>query len=579
MNTVRIFGCRFGSRMALVATMLAGSPLLVLSNQAYGQVVKRPAGASRKPLSQVLSGAAKADFEAGKLLASDGDFSGALIKFQSAFDTSKEPRLLWNVAYCQKNLRHYAKVLATLKRYMDEGGAVLTAKDRKEAQDLMAMIEPFTTRATFRVAESGASIYVDDDLLGTAPLESPVVLDIGERHVRVAKEGFQVFEKTLVIGASSEIAVDVALEREIHEGKLIVNAPANAVITLDDKQVAAQKLEQTVASGGHQIRVSAPGMHPFQTEVVVRDKETRSLDVALEPLPPLEKPTLRVAVSCADSDPKAPEEGLILYLDGPDVLSPAQVKRQWSDEQKRNVVKEVEYAVSPGTHRVRVGITDCRALDVPVTVNARTGARIDGALESDRFVLFRGPLGTPGWFRLALGLWMPSGTVQDHAPEKYTGSFSNVVGGLFEAGLVSRWFGFAIGGATAKGSFRRESFETHYALPDRATVTWNQFSLRVGPRIPFNSVALGLGTSLGIQDLDLDQVRTGKKSGIGGAFGQIDVQPLCDWGLFARGQVEKPFNKDQAVAAMQAGFYYQPNARCRKERATRFGLKTTAPQN
>ena len=78
-------------------------------------------------MSQTLTGAAKADFEAAKVLANDGDYVGALIKFQSSYDGSKDARVLWNVAFCQKNLRHYSKVVVTLKRYLSEGGALLSA--------------------------------------------------------------------------------------------------------------------------------------------------------------------------------------------------------------------------------------------------------------------------------------------------------------------------------------------------------------------------------------------------------------------------------------------------------------------
>ena len=556
----------------LLSAVTICTALLAESSPALAQASKDARAAAKKSLAQSLSGPAKADFDAAKLLANDGDFASALIKFQSAYDGSKDPRLLWNVAFCHKNLRHYAKVLVTLKRYVDEGGAVLTANDKKEAQDLMAMIEPFTTRATFRVNESGAAIFVDDELFGTSPLTSPVLLDIGERHIRVVKDGFRSYEKALPVGGNSEVNVDVTLEKEVHEGKLIVNAPANASIFVDDKQVATQKLELTLLSGGHQIRVTAPGMHPFQTEVVIKDKETRSLEVALEALAPAEKPKLRVAVGCSDTEPRAPEEGLILYIDGPDVLAPTQVKRQWNDDQKKNVVQEVEYTLPAGPHRVRVAITDCRPIDV--NVNVQAGARIDGALESDRFVLVRGPLGSPGWFRLALGLWMPGGTVEHKVPETYSGKVSEVIGTAIEAGLVGRWFGAYINGTYGKGSFRRVTFNSHYALPDKASVTWDQFALRFGPRFPFHSVALGLGVSLGLQELDLDQVRTGHKSGVAGTFGQLDVQPLCDWGLFALGQAEKPLNDDRFFGAMQLGIYFQPNAKCRKERSTKVGLET-----
>ena len=47
---------------------------------------------------------------------------------------------------------------------------------------------------------------------------------------------------------------------------------------------------------GDQLRVTAPGMRPYQTEVIIQDKETRSLTVWLEAVAAAERPTLRVAV-------------------------------------------------------------------------------------------------------------------------------------------------------------------------------------------------------------------------------------------------------------------------------------------
>src|ERR1700733_6393409 len=54
-----------------------------------------------KPLSATLTGQAKADYDGGVLLYQDGDHATALQKFQHAYDVSKDPRLLWNVAACE----------------------------------------------------------------------------------------------------------------------------------------------------------------------------------------------------------------------------------------------------------------------------------------------------------------------------------------------------------------------------------------------------------------------------------------------------------------------------------------------
>ena len=468
------------------AIMLAALGVGITSRSTAAVVAAQASkGAARKSLAQSLTGDAKANFDAAKLLATDGDYANALIKFRGAYEASHDPRLLWNVAFCHKNLRHYAKVIATLQQYIEEGRELLTTADQKEAQELIALIEPFTTRTNIKVTEAGANVYVNDELVGESPLATAVILDIGERRLRVVKAGFRSFENALVIGGSSEVTVEVVLEKEVHEGKLIVNAPANANIVIDGKPVATGKFEQTIPSGGHQIQVVAPGTRPFQTEVAIADKETRSLDVVLEAIAPPEKPKLRVRVACADTEPKAPEDGLTVYLDGPEVLPATAVRRRWNDEEKRNVVEWVEYSVAPGPHQLRISLTDCRALSTSVNVDSVRGADVTGALESDRFVLFRGPLGSPGWHRVALGLYLPTGEARYKVPEQYRGDLGDVVGPTIDLGLVTRWFGAFTQFSYGRGSFHRVTYATHYALPESTNTTWTQWTARVGPRLPF----------------------------------------------------------------------------------------------
>jgi hypothetical protein len=547
--------------------------VLLLAPQASAQIAKKDAP-KPKPLSQSLTGTAKADFEAAKLLANDGDYVGALIKFQSAYDGSKDARVLWNLAFCQKNLRHYSKVVITLKRYLDEGSALLSAADKKDAQDLIAMIEPFTTRATLRVSEDGAQVSVDDEPVGTSPLGSVQILDIGERKIRATKDGFRPYERTLVVGGGAELTLDVPLEREVHEGKLIVEAPTGATIFLDDNQIGLGKAEKAVASGGHQLRVIAAGMRPYQTEVVVQDKETRSVSVALEAQAASEKPMLRVAVGCSDTEPRSPEDGLVVNVDGPEVLPPGPVKRRWSDELEKNVVEHVEYPITPGPHTIRVSATECRSGEKAIVVDPVRGADITGALESHKFILFRGPQGSPGWFRASAGLWLAGGEAQGSMPDGYASRGLSLAGATLEAGIVGRWFGLYVQGDLGSGSFRRDTFNSNYALPDQTHVSWERLLLRLGPRIPLNLVAVGFGPLAGIEEIDLDGVRTGVPAAIAGGFGEIDVQPFCDWGAFALGTVEKSSNNDQGSGSLSLGMFWEPNGRCRDERATNFGLRT-----
>lgn len=249
-----------------------------------------PAPAAPLPLSETLTGQAKADYESAKLLFSDGDNAGAAIKFKSAYDNSKDPRLLWNMAACEKNLRRYSRALKQLRQYVAEGGDKVTAQDRAEAQELIKVMEPFTAKLKIKVTEPGAEVYVDDELIGTSPIE-PLVVDFGARKVRVRKPEFEEFTKELAVGGTAELAVDVALVKIVHEGHLHLKTQNEASISIDGKVVGGGSWSGSLPSGGHLIRITAPKKVAYQSEVYLQDKENRDLNVTLEDEPSKGVPT------------------------------------------------------------------------------------------------------------------------------------------------------------------------------------------------------------------------------------------------------------------------------------------------
>jgi len=235
-------------------------------------------------LSESLTGAAKGDYESGKLLFTDGDYAGSLVKFSSAFDASKDPRLLWNMAACEKNLRHYAKALKLVRQYVTDGDKVLTDQDKQEANELIKVMEPFTAKLKVTVDQPEAEVSVDDDVIGKSPVE-PLIVDIGTRKLRVHKEEFEEFTKELPVGGAAEVSVDVKMVKIVHEGRLNVKASNDATIAIDDKVVGTGTWAGVLPSGGHTLKVSAPKMRVYQAEVLIQDKQSRDVAVTLEAEP------------------------------------------------------------------------------------------------------------------------------------------------------------------------------------------------------------------------------------------------------------------------------------------------------
>lgn len=238
--------------------------------------------AAEPPLAQSLSGTARAEYDAGKLLYADGDYAGAALKFQRAYEESKDPRLLWNQAAAEKNLRRYVKVYDLVERYVLESGDRLTDDDRVEAQTLLDTVKAFIAEVSFEVVPDGARVYVDDALVGTTPLEKPVRIEMGEHRVRIEKEGFVPFSETRTFDGGSTVSLKAKLEAERREGRLQVTASPGDTIRVDGKVVGTGSFQGTLPSGLHRVEVSAPGKHTYTSDVMVEANQATTVSIVLE---------------------------------------------------------------------------------------------------------------------------------------------------------------------------------------------------------------------------------------------------------------------------------------------------------
>jgi hypothetical protein len=236
-----------------------------------------------KPLSETLSGEAKDDYEKGVALwQTNRDPGKAIVKFLAAYEKSKDPRLLFNVALCARDLSQWTKVLTYAKRYLAEAGDKASAQGKADADVLIRSAAPYVAKLTVTVNEPGATISVDDEPAGTTPLAEPLLVDIGKRRIKITKPGFREHLREINVTGTEGAPIDVKLERDVHEGKVAIHAGPNDTISLDGKVVGTGRWEGVLPSGGHVLKVSAPGMRTHQTEIVVTDNQTRTVEVTLE---------------------------------------------------------------------------------------------------------------------------------------------------------------------------------------------------------------------------------------------------------------------------------------------------------
>ncbi len=261
----------------------AGSRLAVAAVVALAWLPARPAAAqaSPQPLAERLTGAAREDYEAGRLLLSTHDDVGAMVRFRRAYRQTPDPRLLANMALCEKDLQHYGRAATLFQRALDEGSALFTPEQLEQVRAKIAECLPRTGLLRIAVDVPGAVVRVDDEPAGKAPLPSDVRVDRGNHRVEVTQSGYRPFVRDVPVADDKPVRVEVRLEPQVPEGIVVVRAPEDATVALDGHVVGKGVWQGRVPAGAHAVRVTADGMSSYEGDVDVAADQLRTLDVTL----------------------------------------------------------------------------------------------------------------------------------------------------------------------------------------------------------------------------------------------------------------------------------------------------------
>jgi hypothetical protein len=250
------------------------------------------AGEAPLPLAQALTGPAKEQYDAAVLLFEDGDAAGALLKFREAYAASSDPRLLWNMAACEKQQRHYAKMIPLLEQYLDQGGPLVSEAERVEAQAVLETLQPFVATIEVTANQPDAEVFIDGELIGKTPLD-PQRVDMGSRRFTVKKPGFVEWTATEPIAGGTARTIAATLKEVRHVGILRIDTDSDGAIRVDGRFVGQGHWEGELPSGTHFIEVKSRGKQPYEGDAVVLDDQTATLRIALKPsaAPPSGVPT------------------------------------------------------------------------------------------------------------------------------------------------------------------------------------------------------------------------------------------------------------------------------------------------
>lgn len=233
------------------------------------------------PLAESLGGTAKQEYEAARILFDDGDFLGAIAKFKRAYELSGDPRLLWNQAVCEKELRHYARSAELIRRYLAEGADLLEPQKKDEVQRILDSLKRFSSRVVFSGVPNGASLRIDGEAIGVMPLSGPLVLDLGTHKIEISFPGYQTWVREVDIPGSAPVNVRVKLEPETQLAQLSIRTHRGASIQIDGAFVGEGRYDGALEPGSHTIVVSQKGKKTETRTIDLLSGGRRTLDVSL----------------------------------------------------------------------------------------------------------------------------------------------------------------------------------------------------------------------------------------------------------------------------------------------------------
>lgn len=182
-------------------TILAASALVAaLSHTA-------PAGAQTNE--------ARAAFQTGVQAFAEQHFAEALESFRTAYRIRPHPSILVNIANCYLRLNRPQDAISTFERFLNDPTVAPSAQQRAEIQTALAEARNRLATISVLVFPAGAEVFLDGDLVGTAPLRRPLQTGPGP-HVIEARQpggGTVQYQARVEGGGTMTLTLDIVRNR------------------------------------------------------------------------------------------------------------------------------------------------------------------------------------------------------------------------------------------------------------------------------------------------------------------------------------------------------------------------------
>jgi tetratricopeptide (TPR) repeat protein len=236
---------------------------------------------------------ARAHFRAGQDAFDAGNFEQALTEFTAANELLPASRALSMVGQCLRKLTRELDALRTFRSYAELYANPANDRERRaleEVREWIDELEENVGRVRVDVAVSGATVLVDGQVVGSAPLGEPLELLRGPHTLRAEAEGYRPAEESLTVEPGQELAVTLVPAPLQTTAAVSLSANvSNATASLDGQPLGTLPFSGEFEAGTHQVEVTAEGYEAVRFAVTLEAGQPFTRAVELFPVPEAEE--------------------------------------------------------------------------------------------------------------------------------------------------------------------------------------------------------------------------------------------------------------------------------------------------
>ena len=173
------------------------------------------AALSATPMLHAQTNEARTAFLQGVQQYGQQHFAEALESFRNAYRIRPHPSVLVNIANCYMGLNRPQEAITTFERFLNDPTVTPTAQQRAAIEAALTEARSHLATINLQVLPAGADVYLDGDLVGTAPLRRPLQTGPGPHVIeaRMSGSGSVQHQARLEGGGTVTVTLDIPHNR------------------------------------------------------------------------------------------------------------------------------------------------------------------------------------------------------------------------------------------------------------------------------------------------------------------------------------------------------------------------------